>query len=204
MGVEYRHYLIPKPNDFMPKPEDLERFIGRAAAENWVPYDKPEVRRGGKDRILSWRIESPAIAYPLAPVDVPPQDRTFEIQIHVSSDFVYHASECIDPFESSACACGTQLDYDSEDELFTDLRLPVACPVCGKAFDPSDLPAAYRHPVTGEESLLRGGASYRFAIVIDCGKCVPSESKAVTADPRFLELCQTELKAPFYEVGDVY
>ena len=36
MGVEYRHYLVPRPSNFMPAAEQLAGFINALAAERWI------------------------------------------------------------------------------------------------------------------------------------------------------------------------
>ena len=46
--------------------------------------------------------------------------------------------------------------------------------VCGAAFDPRTRKASVRDPWTNETSRVPGGATFRFALAIDCGKCWPN------------------------------
>ena len=72
-------------------------------------------------------------------------------------------------------------------------------------FDPSLIQVVVRDAWTGKKSLVIGGAMYRFAVVIDCGKCIPERGpSAIKANPLFLKLCERVMGHEFYEVGDIY
>ena len=48
----------------------------------------------------------------------------------------------------------------------------------------------------------RGGASYLFAVVIDCGKGLARQSWPIVASEKFLALVKKTLGQSFYQVGD--
>jgi hypothetical protein len=226
MGVEYKHYLIPKPNSFRPDPEQLTHFISSLAMNKWIPSSGASVRtsegvgkapfpisadwlRGvwDKDVLLSWPVESLAQAqlkYPLERLAWPAEETYYEFQIHWSRDYVYHVSELIDPFDDTRCKCGEELGYEEQAHIFYDGRLKLNCPRCGVAFEASDLPAVVRDGWTAEEREVSGGATYRFAVVVDCGKAIPDDDVNATIHPELRALCEQEFRRPFDEVGDFY
>src|SRR5262245_46119659 len=91
--------------------------------------------------------------------------------------------------------CGRGLEFESPaDEfgatcgIFYSSRLHVRCPECGTPFDVTHLPAVFKNGRTGEKNVVLGGACYRFAIVIDCGKCIP-EKENVNMSPSLKRIC---------------
>jgi hypothetical protein len=133
------------------------------------------------------------------------RDETYyDVEIHLSCDYVYHCSELIDPFDDIRCMCGESLEYDNNDRVFYASRIKYRCPRCARDFDVSEKPATVRNGRTGEKSTVPGGTSYRFALVVDCGKWLPTRSSVINLHPDLVELCQSELQHSFYEVGDYY
>jgi hypothetical protein len=214
MGVEDKHYLIPRPNSFRPEPELFLSFIERLQTEGWLwrpalPRDcvtikTPPAIQGGRYRSrqavpvpfeLPWlretmksdfelRFDIQGFGFDDHPARYPfvnkspgsREDTYYEIEIHSSVDYLYHTSELIDPFKTTACKCGMQLEYDPghEEDIFYSSRLKTRCPSCQRPFDPSDLEARYRNGWTGESSEpIKGGTTYLFAVVVDCSKCIP-------------------------------
>ena len=256
MGVEYRHYLIPRPNSFRPDAEQLTALITRLAADRWIappaseafeklvaiertlygkveyswarkrlrdsgatirgfePISDPITPNGVQQHLAGEsRVEFPllhadriGVQYPLVCDSGIPDDAYYEIEIHLSEDYVHQCSECIDPVPTK-CQCGEDLQYwpaDDED-VFYAARIRTRCPKCSRAFDPARFSVSFRDGFTGNESAIKGGAAYRFALVIDCGKCIPHPKKPpLKANPRLIELCQTVLRIEFYQVGDFY
>ena len=147
------------------------------------------------DLMTVWPVESlkaSGLRYPLEPLPIGgpayAADCHYEVQFHFGHDYIYQTSEAFEPFEPSpTCVCGYNLecDPDSDEDPFYSPRLLVACPECGSAFDPAQLVATGQDSWTGDDLHIRGGATYRFAVVIDCGKCFGA------AQPRF----HPELKA---------
>jgi hypothetical protein len=169
---------------------------------------------GERDYRIVWTVDSinaSGLTYPLSPF---PDwgDAYYEIQLHVARDFVYHTSESIDPFDRVICQCGRSLEPENEFSLwpddgppaFIDPRIPRNCPSCGSPFRPQELVAQIRDGRTGKAVDRRGGATYLFAVVIDCGKGFARQSWPILASDEFLELVTTTLGQPFYQIGDFY
>lgn len=257
MGVEYRHYMIPKPNAFRPSAAQLHAFIRALESGNWIAAPNSEAykklaeierkylgsetavpwaqerlpNRGGRIRgfasirhpvTLDWiesllsgeaRIEFPVlhvqdigIRYPLVCDTGIPEDAYHTIEIHSSNVYVHHCSECIDPVETK-CGCGTDLEYslDFDDDVFYDARIRTQCPTCKKPFDPSSRTVECRDGFTEQSPNLVGGAAYRFAIVIECGKCIPTSKRPpLHTDPDFIELIKITLGTEVHQVGDFH
>jgi hypothetical protein len=150
-------------------------------------------------------MEETGLRYPLEPI---PDEPYYDFEIRLCQDFVYHLSELIDPFsEPPLCACGVALEFDApiQPDVFYSSRLWFHCPTCGLEFRPEALSARVRNGWTGAESgLIPGGACYRFAIVIDCGKCLPDREQGnIVFDRELVRLCGRELGCSFYQVNDL-
>jgi hypothetical protein len=245
MGVEYKHYLIPRPNSFRPEPEVLLRFIERLQTEGWlwrpaIPSEYVTIRtrpasQGGRYRSaeavplpieLPWleqmtahdfelRFDVQGFGFGDQPARYPfvnkspvsREDTYYEIKIDSSIDYVYHTSEMIEPFKTTTCRCGGQLEYALayEGGIVYAIRLKTECPGCRRAFDPSTLEAPYRNGFTGDYAApIRGGVSYLFAVIVDCGSCIPEADTEVSIRPELKELCERHFGTPFYDVGDFY
>ncbi len=88
-------------------------------------------------------------------------------------------------------------------------RLLDHCPSCGRPFDPSSRIAKARNPQTGEPFEIQGGVTYRFAIMIECGKNLPDQLaielfSTNPIKPELLELCQRHFATEFYTVCVYY
>ena len=133
----------------------------------------------------------------------------------MATDFVYHLSEWIDPFVEVPSKCGRSLKYDDESAtkagypVYYDGRIHRVCPTCGRAFRPQELVAKVRDGWTGETASPPGGATYLFAVVIDCGKGFAREGFAREGSPmrasqEFIDTVTMALDQTFYEIGDFY
>lgn len=169
------------------------------------------------DLLLRWPVESllaSGLDYPLEP---PPhlesnpftgEDGTaecyYDVEFHFGRDFVYHTSDVVDPFNPPpVCGCGTKLDYWPEGkDPFYDARIARTCAKCGVEFDPTDRRCRGVDGCTGETISIPGGATYRFAIVIDCGKMFGEGSPRFK--PELKRLVERVLGSTTYEVADFY
>jgi hypothetical protein len=83
-------------------------------------------------------------------------------------------------------------------------RLQDRCPACGQPFDPSTRIARARDPMTLKPCTIPGGITYRFALMIDCGKSLPiyiDPTRPNPIQPELLDLCQRHFGTDFYDVG---
>jgi hypothetical protein len=256
MGVEYKHYLIPRPNSFVPEPDQVVSLLNKMQKNHWIIDPRsgsfahmeynvmtytPFARESGafaqlgrdqwcsfpypftanwlgrhldKDLLLCWPVQNLAasgLCYPLSDNAWDPCQTYYDIELHFSPDYVYHVSENIDPFaKAPVCEhCREGLEFDSPPDefgstcgIFYSSQLLVHCPECGTPFDVARLPAVVRDGRTGDEDVIMGGACYRFAIVVDCGKCIPEKNLKIT--PTLKTLCNTTFDCSFYEIGDYY
>jgi hypothetical protein len=161
-----------------------------------------------KDLILAWPVnhmEGTRLRYPLRPR---PEEPYYEFEIHLGIDYVYRMSELIDPFPGKVrCTCEQVLEYWTDDnDIFYSGRIRLVCTKCGKEFDPDGLKARVRNGWTGEVvGVISGGAASRFAIVVDCGKCIPpADGGRIDFEPDLVALCQSHLGCRFYQINDLY
>jgi hypothetical protein len=197
------------------RPECALHVSGCAEALFTCPSTVDEIQSLGEQdyRIVCSVSDSKAsgLDYPLEPF---PEfdDVYYDLEIHMGIGYIYHVSENIAPFDSVACQCGKSLEYfqyDDDDELiesapaFTDFRIQRTCPSCGALFRPQDKVTSIKDGWTGEASQLVGGATYLFAVVVDCGKGFAREGRpTIRAAERFRQTVETALGQEIYEVGD--
>jgi hypothetical protein len=229
MGIEVQRYLIPRPNTFRPDLDAVLALVEALRAGGWMPladtcdYARVAEARGSvpgaptmlvrnhaeSDLLLGWSLGPLSTSTLRLPLDPPPFDdpRTgtdwyYDLQLHLGREFVYLTSETIDPFDPPPrCTRGHALELESEfgDRPFFAPRLATRCATCGETFDPTRLLATGRDGWTGDPVQLQGGATYRFAIMIDCGKYFPGV-KRMSFHPEFKALVEDTLANPFYEI----
>jgi hypothetical protein len=252
VGVEYRCYLIPRPNTFRPRPDAALSLVTALRDDGWLPGPEhpalaklpfqqsrlytPARERGyfartvgsrdsftaplhelfddfaDRDLMVVWPVESlgtSGLCYPLEPLPfddpVDAADCYYEAQFHFGRDFIYHMSEVIAPFDPSpTCPRGHPLECEpeSDEDPFYSARLAMRCPQCGAAFDPTRLVANGQNGWTGAAMPVQGGAAYRFAVVIDCGKFFGQRQHRF--HPRLKSLVERTLEIETYEVEDFY
>jgi hypothetical protein len=225
MGFEYKHYLIPCDPSFSPDSEQLLKLINQLGQENWILNSPYAQSSSGKTYgsavldsqwltthrhpflLLGWHIECPTleIRYPLLP-NPAEGSNYYDLQLHLSDDFVYHTSELILPFaENVQCLCGNTLEYSFnpyQDPFYDARRIQRVCPQCTRLFSPQGLTTVVHNAWTEEISQVQGGATYRFAIVILCGKDIPFTQDGRIQKP-LLDLCQTLCQQEFREISDI-
>jgi hypothetical protein len=143
------------------------------------------------------------LKYPLTVVPGP-EGVYYDIEIHLAAHTVYHTSEIIDPYEEIRCRCGGEIHQieSSSPTPLHDSRLPNHCPSCHALMNYAILPLTVRDGFTGAESQAVGGAVYRFAIVVDCGKYWPEGQAEVT--PAFLSTVESTLNIKTRVLRDFY
>jgi hypothetical protein len=160
-----------------------------------------------EDLNLVWLVsaESTTLRYPLT--RRPEGTVHYRFEIHRAADFVYPISETIDPL-SCECRCGNDLSFEwdpaeYENPFGATSGITTSCTDCSRTFDPSKETARVANPFDGSEDEVAGGAAYRFAIKVDCGKNVVRAADLAFA-PELVELVSKEFGRSFYQVGSAY
>lgn len=187
-----------------------------------VPFDEAtQVKLVDRDyRVLlpvhtAW---TAGLKYPLDQMPRTPRGDNgpgYNLEIHSLADYAYVTSQLIDGFPTTDIALkpvhckvsGTNIHYvsDTLNNMFDLLgsRIHHTCPTCSTIFRPQERTVTVRDGWSGEARRLPGGATYRFAILIDCGRAVP-ERGPVAAVPEFKAISEAALGIPLYEVGNAY
>jgi hypothetical protein len=217
MSVDFRYCLITKPNSFLPEARQVTSFLKQAEVDEWLRPQYPgwiaRKVEGRKTQRQTIKLENALslvtecwnsgirMGWRLWRRD---DDIPFDLEIHVSPpDYVYSASEAVARFgETVNCSrCGTRLDHDATSYMFGTARIYAKCPQCDTFFDPSHLPAIYTHGWTGDKSVLPGGTTYRFALIVN--NVPPEQWEAFQVDPDFVGLAKRVFGCDFYGVVDV-
>jgi hypothetical protein len=156
---------------------------------------------------LVWPVEADeplALRYPLT--GRPPGSVHYALEVHRAHDYVYPVREGIGPLPS-VCACGEELAFDwDEDDVVPAFAASTGifaeCEACSRTFDPSRGTAEVRSPFDGTREEVRGGAAYRFALKVDCGKSFVRDAQ-LRFDPELVALVEDEFGRAFFEIGAV-
>jgi hypothetical protein len=154
---------------------------------------------------LVWPFDGPAplpVRYPLT--RAPEGDVSYSLELHRSLEYVYPSADTIDAV-STTCTCGEDLAFEWDDEELVpafagSTGIFAECEECSRTFDPSKGHATITNPFDGTSAQVAGGAAYRFALKVDCGKCFVADPKLAFA-PDLVALVVSEFGRPFYEVG---
>lgn len=186
-----------------------------------VPLDAAtQTELAARDYRLIWPIQTAWTAGLKYALDQMPTARRgtdgpgYNLEIHSLNDYVYVSSELIASFPNVDPAArpvpckvsGTDIHYVSEpiDRMFDQLgsRIRHTCPTCSTIFKPQERRVSVRDGWTGERRDVAGGATYRFAIVIDCGTDIPEQRPNAVAE--FKAICEAAIGQPLYEIGNAY
>lgn len=145
------------------------------------------------------------LKYPLS--HKPEGEVYYSLELHRALEYVYPISETIDPVPTE-CRCGEDVSFEWDvDELVPAFGAATGiyaeCEACSRTFEPSKGAATITNPFDGTTEEVPGGAAYRFALKVDCGKCFVEDPKLAFA-PELVALVEGEFGRPFYEVGTVY
>jgi hypothetical protein len=155
---------------------------------------------------LVWRVESSAqLKYPLT--RRPDGTVSYALELHRAHDYVYPSCETIEPIPTM-CVCGEDLGFHWDDEevvpaFGASSGIFAECEACSRTFDPAKGGAILTNPFDRTKTQARGGAAYRFALKVDCGKCFVADPGLAFA-PELVSLVEEEFGREFFEVGAVY
>jgi len=132
---------------------------------------------------------------------------TYALELHRAHDYVYPTSETIAPIPTM-CVCGEDLGFHWDDDevvpaFGASSGIFAECEACSRTFDPTKGAAVLTNPFDGTKTPTRGGAAYRFALKIDCGKCFVADAGLAFA-PELVSLVEDEFGREFFEVGALY
>ena len=150
-----------------------------------------------------WRLDRDnGIRYPLNRLDHARDAAYYDLKFWLSPDYVYLTSETLRVLDSSQCDCGRKLAHEKPCDVFSPCdHFPLQCPDCNAPFHPHDRQFHIRCGYTGDETTVAGGTVFRFAIEIDCGKCIPKAP--VDFSLEFRRVCSSTLQCDFIELGSV-
>jgi hypothetical protein len=156
---------------------------------------------------LVWPVHARAslpLKYPMS--RRPEGDVYYRLEVHRAPEYVCPIAETID-LVPTECVCGEDLAFDWDDTIVPAFGAAsgifTECEACSRTFDPSKHTATITNPFDGTTHDVAGGAAYRFAIKIDCGKCFVADPRLAMA-PELVALVQDEFGRSFFEVGAVH
>ncbi|HEY8041148.1 MAG TPA: hypothetical protein VIF15_15180 [Polyangiaceae bacterium] len=175
----------------------------RAITAGWLDHpDREELR-------LVWPVEGDEplpVKYPLS--RKPDGGVAYSLELHRAPEYVYPISETIEPVPT-VCACGEDLAFHWDDDevvapFGASSGIFAECEACSRTFDPSKGAALVTNPFDGTASRVPGGAAYRFALKVDCGKCFAQDDPQLAFAPELVALVEDEFGRAFSQVGSIY
>jgi hypothetical protein len=168
----------------------------------WLDHpDREELR-------LVWSVEEGAATAPRYPLSLlPDAPRTYSLELHRASDYVYPVSKNIEPLPT-LCVCGEELAFEWDPEevvpaFASSTGIFAECEAFSRTFDPAKGSAHVINPFDGARELVRGGAAYRFALKVDCGKCFVADA-ALAFAPELVASIEEEFGREFLQIGATY
>ncbi len=146
------------------------------------------------------------LKYPLS--QKPEGKATYTIEVHRAAEYVYPTARNIG-LVPTICNCKEDLSFEwDEEELVPAFGnatgIFAECEECSRTFEPSKGSAIISNPFDKTIAAeIRGGAAYRFALVVDCGENFVEDAALVFA-PDLVTLVTTEFGREFHEVGALY
>jgi hypothetical protein len=132
----------------------------------------------------------------------------FSYELHWSRYLLEVIEENVESQEPR-CVCGEMLALRKQGTLdnavgpfFSAYR--IKCSRCGLAVDPTSSNTRIVDVETGESRNVPGGAFYRFALVVDCGKSVPESGAEIAIEPALVALVERTIGCAFHQIGAIY
>jgi hypothetical protein len=200
MGTEYQHWLIPSPNSFAPRSENVVALINALADTGWIEgvgrlqhtvgrgtvVEVPKPLTSGwlephteSDYLITWQMVDPSIADAFARPQPTEEGHTYFLRIESAGkdgDYIYRSSDTVDEFENVECDCGEELPFevDLRAKALYEMRIHLACPQCKKTVNVSSWPAASVDRSRRFKDVVPGGITSLFGIAIHCGRDLPT------------------------------
>jgi hypothetical protein len=158
---------------------------------------------------LVWTVEGDAAKDLEYPLSMKPEGKVaYSIEIHRAPEFVYPVADNIEMIDTT-CNCDEDLAFDwDEDEVVPAFKSSVGifaeCEECSRTFDPAKELATITNAFDEDDDEdIQGGAAYRFALKVDCGKSFVEDAKLGFAKA-LVTLFEEEFGRSTYEVGAKY
>ena len=189
-------------NDAAAKRSASTEPLPASLTASWLEEgDREELR-------LVWSMEGDAsspVKFPLS--QRPDGNVSYSLEVHRADEYVYPSANTIARVPTT-CNCKEDLSFEwDEDELVpafgTSTGIFAECEECSRTFDPSKGSAIITNPFDKSTEEVRGGAAYRFALKVDCGKQFVADPRLVFS-PDLVALVESEFGRPFYEFGALY
>ncbi len=229
MGVEIQRYLLPADRMWRPDLRTLVRLVEALAARRWIPVEpwNEALRTPTGDRppsqqpeetleqwaeagfVLRWNVTrcgEKRVRFPLVSAPVEEHMAYYKFQICWATDHVYRTSEVIEPFPAHllTCTCGEGLEYRlGFNNPMGAGRIRAGCPRCARAIDVSRWPAKVIDGWSKEGRIVPGGATSRFAVIADVGKCWSRSAEERRVHRELVECCAAILGVPLVEIEDI-
>jgi hypothetical protein len=226
MGVEYVHWLIPTRPLQRPSAERVLAFLRAMHEDGWIA-GSPRERRSAptyasagdagrlpakptvawlRDRraklSIRWSLTETS-RYPLTRLPYLREGMYWDLELHWTRYYLPTPVEDLWRARSIKTDCGEKLlrgDPLARQIPFSEWML-TKCPSCKNAIDAMDGECRYDNPWTGASRLVAGMGLHRFALRIDCGKCVPetTEGRPVLVHPDLVHLAERHLACAFHD-----
>ena len=201
-GLARRVAAVTSPRD----PAAGIEPIPRAVDADWI--DDPK----RSDVVLRWPVHpgksflwgADTLRYPLTRVEDVAPPASFDFEIHRADDLVYPTDKGIGSLDAE-CRCGEDLTFEWDAEVVSPFGsaggIFTECEECSRTFDPAQHEANVLDPFTGKPTAVRGGAAYRFGLLVDCGASFPAGGSAPEFQPDLKTLVETAFGRDFHEIG---
>ncbi|MFT3766899.1 MAG: hypothetical protein QM820_15480 [Minicystis sp.] len=226
MGVEYTHYLLPTRPLQRPSAERVLAFMQALRGDGWIaagPRGQREPceyasgvdsgrlpakvsvnwlrQRRAKLRIR-WSLNE-ASRYPLTRRPYLRKGMYWDLELHWTRYYLPTPVQDLGRVVSIKTDCGDHLARRASvfrGAPFTTWLL-TKCPSCGGLVDPEQAPGRFENPWTGASRQVAGMGLHRFAIKIDCGKCVPetTDGRPVLVHPDLVHLAERHFACAFQD-----
>ncbi|HEY3815861.1 MAG TPA: hypothetical protein VGL81_01760 [Polyangiaceae bacterium] len=154
---------------------------------------------------MVWKVDaagSASLKYPFT--RRPDGAVSYAFELHRAHDYVYPVGETLEAIPT-VCVCGEDLGFHwDEDEVVpafgASSGIFAECEACSRTFDPTKGAAVLANPFDGTKTSTRGGAAYRFALKVDCGKCYVADAGLAFA-PELVSLVEDEFGRDFFQLA---
>jgi hypothetical protein len=197
--------LLPGGDTVKKKPARVHTFTTEPFTAAWIEFHSQH------ELLLNWSVNDQRAACVQYPFSFDPYLNSgstpyFYVYVVLGHDYFCYTGETVMPIDeqSTRCACGEQLAFwTGYASGAPSQRIFSHCPKCSRDFDISGVSCDVQDGWTGKPSPLRGGLTFRFALIVNCHKYFPHDeegAKRFHLRPEFLDLWRTHIGVPFEQI----